>query len=88
MARLAGIPDTILVRAKEVLANLEKEELNETGAPRFAERKIKKGTVQLDLFSSINESVIAEIRRLDVKSMSQGDALKTLIALQKKLGLG
>ncbi len=88
VARLAGIPDTILVRAKEVLANLEKEELNETGAPRFAERKIKKGTVQLDLFSSINESVIAEIRRLDVKSMSQGDALKTLIALQKKLGLG
>jgi len=88
VARLAGIPDAILLRAKEVLANLEKEELNETGDPRFAARKTKKGTVQLDLFSSMNESVIAEIRRLDVKSMSQEVALKTLIALQKKLGLG
>ena len=71
-----------------MLANLEKEELNETGNPRFAARKTKKGTVQLDLFSSMNESVIAEIRRLDVKSMSPEDALKTLTELKKKIGLG
>ena len=49
VARLAGLPDSIIGRAKEVLANLEKEELNETGKPRFADRKTKKGTVQLDL---------------------------------------
>ncbi|MFZ5906763.1 MAG: DNA mismatch repair protein MutS [Nitrospirota bacterium] len=88
VARLAGIPDAILVRAKEVLANLEKEELNETGSPRFAERKTRKGTVQLDLFSSLNESVIAEIRRLDMKKLPQEDARKILTALQKKLGPG
>ena len=34
VARLAGLPDTIIKRAKDVLANLEKEELNETGLPK------------------------------------------------------
>jgi len=87
VARLAGLPDTILLRAKEVLANLEKEELNETGSPRFAGKKTKKGGVQLDLFSSMNESVIAELRRLDITTLSPENALKKIADLKKKLGM-
>jgi DNA mismatch repair protein MutS len=87
VARLAGLPDTILLRAKEVLANLEKDELNETGSPRFAGKKTKKGSVQLDLFSSMNESVIAELRRLDITTLSPENALKKIADLKKKLGM-
>ncbi len=38
VARLAGIPEPVLARAREVLANLEGDELTETGQPRFARR--------------------------------------------------
>jgi DNA mismatch repair protein MutS len=85
VARLAGLPDSIIKRAKEVLANLEKEELNETGRPRFADRKTKKGTVQLDLFSSVTESVITEIKNLDLKQLKPEDALNKLIEIKKKI---
>ncbi len=36
VARLAGLPDDIISRAKEILANLEKAELNAEGEPAFA----------------------------------------------------
>jgi DNA mismatch repair protein MutS len=86
VARLAGLPDRIINRAKEVLANLEKEELNETGRPRFADKKTKKGTVQLDLFSSAADSVITEIRNLDMKKLTPEDAYRKLVDIRKKIG--
>ena len=86
VARLAGLPDGIIKRAKDVLANLEKEELNETGLPKLAGRKSKKGTVQLDLFSAVSDPIINEIRNLDVKSLTPEAALKKLIEIKMKTG--
>jgi DNA mismatch repair protein MutS len=40
VARLAGLPDDVIERAKEILANLEASELNAQGKPRLAEAKI------------------------------------------------
>jgi len=73
VARLAGLPEEIIQRAKEVLANLEKEELNETGTPRFADETSRKGTMQLDLFASVSEKITPE------------EALKKLIEIRKKI---
>jgi DNA mismatch repair protein MutS len=42
VARLAGLPQAILARAKEILANLEASELNAQGRPRLAEAKVFK----------------------------------------------
>ncbi len=39
VARLAGLPPTVIDRAKEILANLEASELNAQGKPRLAEAK-------------------------------------------------
>jgi len=36
VARLAGLPDSIIARSKEILANLEKAELNAEGETAFA----------------------------------------------------
>jgi DNA mismatch repair protein MutS len=36
VARLAGLPDSIIARAKEILGNLEKSELNTEGQPALA----------------------------------------------------
>jgi DNA mismatch repair protein MutS len=40
VARLAGLPDDLIERAKEILANLEASELNAQGKPRLAEAKV------------------------------------------------
>ncbi|HMK50740.1 MAG TPA: DNA mismatch repair protein MutS, partial [Thermodesulfovibrionales bacterium] len=86
VARLAGLPDGIVKRAREVLANLEKEELNETGLPKLAGKKSKKGTVQLDLFSTANESVIQDLRNIDVKRLTPEEAMKKLVEIKMKVG--
>jgi DNA mismatch repair protein MutS len=87
VARLAGIPDEILNRAKEVLANLEKEELDEIGRPKFINDKYNKEITQLDLFSSINDSIISEIKQLDIENLSPEDALNKLKELKRRLNL-
>ncbi|MBV9674051.1 MAG: DNA mismatch repair protein MutS [Verrucomicrobia bacterium] len=46
VARLAGLPDAIISRAKEILANLEASELNAQGKPRLAEAKMLRTRVQ------------------------------------------
>lgn len=56
VARLAGLPEAILRRAREILQNLENSELNAEGKPAFAEKrkrahKLRAFTDQLDLFA-------------------------------------
>ena len=88
VARLAGIPDSIITRAKEVLHNLEKEELNEAGAPKFAQQKSgKKKLNQLDLFSSSSGSIIDAILALETDSMKPEEALARLIELKNRVRL-
>jgi len=54
VARLAGLPDSVLSRAKEILANLESAELSTDGEAAFAKARRKKAATtkaidQLDL---------------------------------------
>ena len=59
VARLAGVPQTVLERAKEILINLEETDLTAAGGqkdgvnPRAERKKLRKLTPspQLDLFS-------------------------------------
>jgi DNA mismatch repair protein MutS len=57
VARLAGLPETILKRAREILANLEGSELTAEGKPALAEKgkrphKLRAFSDQLDLFDA------------------------------------
>jgi DNA mismatch repair protein MutS len=85
VARLAGIPEDIINRSKEVLNNLENEELNETGKPKFASRKNRQKKEQLDLFSSVSNSLVNEILSLDMAALTPEDALLKIIELKKKV---
>ncbi len=87
VARLAGIPETIVKRAKEVLNNLESEELNETGRPKFASGKRKKQQVQLDLFSSGNDSFVKEIMNIDVAALTPEEVVARVMEIRKKNNL-
>ena len=85
VARLAGIPDVVIRRAKEVLSNLEKAEFNESGSPKLAAGGSAKKREQLDLFSSISDSVVAEIVGIDADALRPSEALSLLLELRKKL---
>jgi DNA mismatch repair protein MutS len=54
VARLAGMPDDVIGRAKEILANLEEGELAETGQPKIAKHRPRRSAAdaanQLSLF--------------------------------------
>lgn len=47
VARLAGLPKTVVERAREILTNLEQNELDLTGKPKFA-RHLKKPSTRLN----------------------------------------
>ena len=54
VARLAGLPPEVIARAKEILANLEDQELSEAGQPKLAQPRARRpkplGGDQLSLF--------------------------------------
>jgi DNA mismatch repair protein MutS len=90
VARLAGLPDEALTRAREILANLEKSELNELGAPKLAytphnEDSVTQKAGQLDLFTTQADPVMKELLGLDIMTMTPIEALNTLSEMKKKL---
>ncbi|MBI4826117.1 MAG: DNA mismatch repair protein MutS [Nitrospirae bacterium] len=90
VARLAGLPQDAITRAKEILSNLEKSELNELGAPKLAyssdaDRSKKSSVGQLDLFTTQADPVMKEILGLDVMSMTPIDALNKLYEIKRRL---
>lgn len=89
VARLAGLPHEVITRAKEVLNNLENEELDSTGSPRLAHKseEEKKPVFQIDLFNRESEPnpVLEEIKRLDVMNMTPIQALAKLEELKRKV---
>jgi DNA mismatch repair protein MutS len=104
VARLAGLPQAVIQRAKEVLANLEKAEFNELGEPVAAShvnagygaagRGSKKGISsagqepQLGLFASEAGLLFKEIADLNLDSMTPLDAMNKLHELKKKVENG
>lgn len=89
VARLAGLPEEIINRAKEVLSNLEKTELNELGAPKIAytpeSSTGKSRSKQLDLFTTQADPVIKELLGLDVLNMTPLEALNKLYEMRRRL---
>lgn len=85
VAKLAGIPDQVIDRAKYILEELDKSDINKPG-------KVKEKPVdgQLDLFSASalskqEREVLDELRMLDPSVLTPLDALNKLYSLQQKL---
>ncbi len=86
VAELAGLPGAVTARAREVLANLEKQELDVQGAPVLARKQGESaGSGQFLLFSSEEELALEKLRALDVNQMTPVAALSMLAALQERL---
>jgi DNA mismatch repair protein MutS len=88
VARLAGLPAAVVVRAQEILRNLESTEFDREGRPRLAhsEDEAGRGARQLALFSGSEEAVVRELRRVDVDGLTPLQALALLAELKTRLG--
>jgi len=88
VARIAGLPEGVLERAKEILGNLEGEELDEVGRPRMAHsHKTKKSEDlrQLSLFGAKEQKLKKWIQGLDISTMAPLEALIELNRLKEYL---
>ncbi len=88
VARLAGLPDSVLRRAAEVLANLESQEYDWSGQPRRARgANPGDGTPgQMPLFLRPEDVVADLLRELDLERVTPIAALNLLETLKQRLG--
>jgi DNA mismatch repair protein MutS len=88
VARLAGIPVPVIERAREVLKNLEKGELDFWGFPALASSSGNKAAhpAQMELFSEEGQRLRERLKALSIDEMSPLQALLTLKELKDLLG--
>jgi len=86
VARLAGLPHSVIDRAKEILGNLEANELDVTGRPKLARHlPSRKNANQPTLFQAANETVIDELRNLDLEDLNAEQSFEVLKQLKARL---
>ena len=88
MARLAGLPQPVVERAKDVLARLERYELavfadeKKTGLSAAAAAR---AASQVSLFAITNESAIEELRTTDIDELSPEESKDLLREIKQKI---
>ena len=97
VAKLAGVPDMVIDRAKEIVAQLVDNDIIEK--IQSIEVKANNGTkkakvehldevdlAQMSLFDTVkDEDIIEELKNLDITSMTPLDAMNTLYKFQNRL---
>ena len=88
VARLAGLPQSVLDRASEILSNLEAQEYDLSGVPRLArgEGQPETDQSQMQLFAPAEEVVASVLRQVDLERLSPLAALNLLHSLKSRLG--
>jgi DNA mismatch repair protein MutS len=84
VARLAGLPGSVVARAREILGSLEKDELARGGRPSIsgAPAVVQQ---QLGLFQTAGDDALRErLRAIDVDSTTPLDALRLLAELKRE----
>ena len=86
VAELAGIPEPVLARAREILANLEEQELDVRGLPKFARKEGEAPLAgQFSLFSGQEELVLDKLREVEIGQLTPVAALSLLATLQERV---
>ena len=98
VARLAGLPDKVISRARQILKNLEGGELDPQGVPRLAREAegAAGGADQLAFAldaldapsrrAGEEDEILGELRALDANETTPMEALQILGRLSKRLG--
>ncbi len=95
VAKLAGVPDSVIARAKEIVSelgdadiihNLRDVQQVEHHKPKKSKRYDEVDLAQMSLFDTVkDDDVIDELKSIDISHLTPIDALNTLNKLQNKL---
>jgi DNA mismatch repair protein MutS len=85
VARLAGIPERVIKRAKRILYNIEQGE-SDGGIDKreIAVQATRRGPVQMDLFHKPESKVVKRLNQADISRMTPLEALNFLNELQEE----
>jgi DNA mismatch repair protein MutS len=83
VARLAGIPETAIKRAKQILTRIESQEDGHV-VPPAATQNTSDTPVQLSLFQTAEQQIVSELVAMEIARMTPIEALNALDRLQKK----
>ena len=95
VAKLAGVPDMVIDRAKEIVAQLSDNDITEkiqnieVNGRNEKRKPVKYDEVdleQISIFDTVkDEDVLKELQEVDITTLTPVDALNTLYRLQNKL---
>lgn len=95
VARLAGVPDMVIDRAREIVEQLSDNDITEKvqsiavnadGAAKKQKHYDEVDLEQISLFDTVkDEDVLEELKNVEISTMTPLDALNTLYRLQNKL---
>ncbi|MCQ2539754.1 MAG: DNA mismatch repair protein MutS [Acetatifactor sp.] len=97
VAKLAGVPDIVIGRAKEIAEQLSDNDITEKiqsisvdikadGKAKKVQKLDEVDLAQMSLFDTVkDEDILKELMEVEVNTMSPLDALNTLYRLQNKL---
>jgi len=91
VARLAGVPQKVISRAKQILRNLEEHELSPQGLTAQLRKNLVKQSVQRDFMEIIcekaeaREDILEELRGIEVENITPLEAMQLLQELKSKL---
>ena len=86
VARLAGIPHPVIVRAHEIQARLEVSDINQNtiGQNILGEENVNRKNEQMDLFEYKKDEIVEELQSIDVMALTPMDAMNKLFLLREK----
>ena len=91
VARLAGVPQAVVSRAEEILANLERDEYGGDGLPKRARKADRAAARERPLFAHAEPvdpeaaALIAELRGLNPERLTPLEALKWIDGWSRRL---
>ena len=95
VAKLAGVPESVITRAKEIVNELVDVDITNrirdisvqsSDTSKKAKRYDEVDLAQMSLFDTVkDDDVLEELKQIDVSNLTPMDALNTIFRLQNKL---
>jgi DNA mismatch repair protein MutS len=82
VARLAGLPNAVISRAREVLKVHERAETQQVRESTPAARE---ASVQMTMFTPLSQLIVDRIEQVDIDGLTPREALQLLAELQREL---
>jgi len=85
VARLAGLPSSVIARAREVLKLHERAESQQMASAQHTTEPAAPG-LQMTMFTPLSQKIVDRIASLDTDNLTPRDALNLLAELKQELG--